>query len=66
MKLKDYLEWKGVTATEAAKELDVTKARISQVCNGDPAGRKLADRIFIWTDGAVSREEAIYPTTDAA
>jgi DNA-binding XRE family transcriptional regulator len=58
MKLNDYLKLKGMTKTQAAKELEITRKYIHEIMAGKMGpGRKLATRIIEWSQGAIRYED---------
>lgn len=58
MKLNDYLEFKRISKTRAAKELGITRKYIHDILAGRMGpGRKLATKIINWSDGAVRYED---------
>jgi DNA-binding XRE family transcriptional regulator len=58
MKLNDYLKLKGMTKTQAAKELGITRKYIHEILAGKMGpGRKLATRIIEWSQGAIRYED---------
>ena len=61
MKLSAYLKLTGKSVIQAAEELGKTRQRLYQIINGGRAGADLAERIETWSDGAVQREELLYP-----
>jgi len=61
MKLNAYLKLTGKSVIQAADELEVTRQRIYQLLNGNTASPKLAQKIETWSEGAIQREELLYP-----
>jgi transcriptional regulator with XRE-family HTH domain len=56
-KLKQYLEMKDVSISKAAREIGCTRVRLSQVVNGQRAGRKVAGLISKWSGGLFTEAE---------
>jgi plasmid maintenance system antidote protein VapI len=55
MKLNAYIKLKGVTITGAAKAIGVSRPYLHDILSGrKEAGRKLVDKIALWSDGAVT------------
>ncbi|MEA2094172.1 MAG: hypothetical protein U9P11_06390 [Pseudomonadota bacterium] len=61
MKISSYLKLTGKSVIYAAIELDISRQRIYQLMNGDTASPKLAQKIEEWSEGAIQREELLYP-----
>ena len=61
MKLFAYLKLAGKSAIQAASELGVTRQRLYQLENGGRASPELAKKIEEWSEGAVQREDLLYP-----
>lgn len=61
MKLKAYLKLRGIGPKAAAKELDISRGWMMAILAGKPCGRTLAVRIEDWSEGAVSRDDLLYP-----
>ena len=58
MNLKTYLEFKHIPVKKAAGELKIARGYMHEIISGKrPPGRKLAQRIVDWTDGAVRYED---------
>jgi DNA-binding XRE family transcriptional regulator len=58
MKLISYLQYKRVSKTRAAKELNITRQYLYQIMSGKMGpGRKLAIKILKWSDGEVRFED---------
>jgi plasmid maintenance system antidote protein VapI len=65
MRLESYLKLAGKSVIKAASELGVTRQRVYQIIKGDRASPELAEKIEKWSDGAVQREELLYPNQAA-
>ena len=58
MNLKTYLEFKQIPVKRGAAELKIARGYLHEIISGKrPPGRKLAQRIVDWTDGAVRYED---------
>ena len=54
MKITDYFQLKNIDKNQAAKELQITKAYLYELLgNRMKPGRKLAQRIIIWSNGDI-------------
>jgi plasmid maintenance system antidote protein VapI len=61
MKISSYLKLTGKSVIQAAKELNVTRQRIYQLMNGGRASPELAAQVEKWSEGAIQREQLLYP-----
>lgn len=61
MKLKAYRKKTGKKQSEAAKELGISVKYYGRIENDYPAGRKLSNRIEVWSGGEVKAVEVLYP-----
>ena len=58
MKLKTFLNLTQKPVTQAAKELGIARTYLHAILSEKRApGRKLADRIIQWSDGAVKYDD---------
>ena len=58
MKLKDYIELKRIGKTRVAKELKITPTYVYEIlAERMIPGRKLAQRIIEWSQGAVTFQD---------
>ena len=58
MKLNDYLKFKSISKTRAAKELKITRTYLYDIISGRMGpGRKLAQRIIKWSNEDVRYED---------
>jgi transcriptional regulator with XRE-family HTH domain len=61
-KLKRIAKQKKITLTELAKQLEISRVHLTNIANGrEPAGKRLAKKIEIWSDGQITHSELIYP-----
>ena len=60
-KLLKYIKGRGLTITQAATILGITRQRLSGIANGQACGRKLAKRIEIWSEGHIYHSYLLYP-----
>ena len=58
MKLKEYLEWKRVGKSRAAKELKISRQYLFEILRERMIpGRELAQRIVEWTGNSVTFQD---------
>ena len=63
-KLKRYTKTQKITLTKLAQNLKYSRQHISEIANGQPAGKKLALKIEKWSNGHISHTELLYPKGD--
>ena len=61
MSPKEYLEKNNIKVKDAAKALGYSRPYISEIINGRPGGRKVAEDWEEWTKGAVAMLEIMFP-----
>jgi len=62
MEPKKYIkEIRKITITQAAGEIGVSRQHLNMICNGQPGGRRLAEKFEIWSNGDVSQSEIMCP-----
>lgn len=59
--LAKWLELKNKTISDVATDLGVSRQHINSIKNAQPAGRKLAWKIWQYTDHNVSLISLLYP-----
>lgn len=62
MEIKNYIQAKNLTITNAAKEIGISRQHLHSIINGTPAGRKLAAKIETWSKGEINRNCILYPS----
>ena len=60
-KFKQAVNKAGITLTDLARKFDVSRVHLTNVANGEPAGKKLADKIFKWSNGQITHTDILYP-----
>ena len=60
-KFKQTVNSSGITLTELAKILGVSRVHLTNIANGEPAGKKLAEKIFKWSKGKIVHTDVLYP-----
>ena len=60
-KFKRIVRQKNITLTQLARELNISRVHLTNVANGEPAGKHLAKQIEKWSDGQITHSELIYP-----
>lgn len=61
MKLKAFIEKRGVSAPVAANQIGVTKQSFYRYLNGRFPERKVLERIFTWSNGQVTANDFLEP-----
>ena len=52
---------KETSVIKTAEELAISRQAVYNLLNGKPAGRELAERIEVWSEGSVNRQVMLYP-----
>ena len=52
-KFQKYLDFRGISKAQAAKEIGCSRQYVYMLADGQPAGKKVALRIERWSDGFV-------------
>ncbi|RLI50020.1 MAG: hypothetical protein DRP09_20270 [Candidatus Thorarchaeota archaeon] len=60
-KLKKVVKKRGLTLTQLAREFCITRVHLTNIANGEPAGKKLAKKIEEWSQGEITHTELLYP-----
>jgi transcriptional regulator with XRE-family HTH domain len=60
-KFKQTVNSSGITLTDLAKILGVSRVHLTNIANGEPAGKKLAEKIFKWSKGQIVHTDVLYP-----
>lgn len=62
--LKKEVKRRRMTLTDLARHLGYSRAHITMVANGGPAGKRLAQKIEQWSEGNVPAICLIFPHQD--
>ena len=58
-KLKQYIDFKGMTISDVARQTELSRPLIHYALNGQPLGKKSALKIEKWSNGMVPAIELI-------
>jgi len=58
-KLEQYIQFKGISISQAAKEIGVSRPLLHYAMRGQPLGRRKALRIQEWSNGLVPAAELV-------
>lgn len=66
MRFAEWLATSGMSQEAAAKALNITQGRVSQLVKGGWPGRDVASRIRAMTDGQVTADDFLPESSEAA